>query len=201
MRRVVLLVWLTVLWMVLWRQLSLANLVSGIAVALVVMALYPLAPTGERRHIIRPLHLLFFLAYFARELLESNFVLARTILSPTSRIRTGIVEVPLPGCSDLVTTLVANAITLTPGTMTIEVHESPRRLYVHVLDRADIEVTLESIHKLVRVALRAFCTDQTLAGIESAWAKTAMASGRSSDERPGRSDDQDGHKHEETEPS
>lgn len=199
MRRPFLLVWLTVLWIVLWRQLSLANLVSGVAVALVVLALYPMAPTGKRRHTVRPLRLLFFLAYFARELLESNFVLARTILSPTSRIRTGIVEVPLPGCSDLVTTLVANAITLTPGTMTIEVKENPRRLYVHVLHRADIKVILASIHKLVHVALRAFCTDETLAGIERAWAETAIASGRWSDEHTDRSGGRDGHEHEETE--
>lgn len=168
MRRAVQLAGLTALWVMLWRDISVANLVSGILVAVLVTVLYPLAPTGERVHTIRPLPLLIFIAYFGRALLVSNVVVARTILSPTNRVRTGILRLPIPGCSDLVTTLVANAITLTPGTMTIDVHESPRVLYIHVLqtNEDDMEDERQSLYRLLHLALRAFYTDETVARIE-----------------------------------
>lgn len=168
MRRAVQLAGLTALWIMLWRDISVANLISGVVVALLVTVLYPLAPTGERVHTIRPLPLLTFIAYFGRSLLVSNFVVARTILSPTNRIRTGILRLPIAGCSDLVTTLVANAITLTPGTMTIEVSESSQVLYIHVLqtNEDDMQDERQSLHKLLHLALRAFYPDETVARLE-----------------------------------
>lgn len=162
------LAWLTALWILLWRDLSVANLASGVAVAILVTVLYPLTPTEDHQHTLRLVPLLTFLAYFGRSLLVSNFVLARTILSPTNRIRAGILRLPVPGCSDPVTTLVANVITLTPGTMTIEVRESPRVLYIHVLqtNEDDMEDERRSLYKLLHLALRAFYTDETVARIE-----------------------------------
>lgn len=168
MRRALQLASLTALWVVLWRDLSVANLVSGVTVAVLVTVLFPLEPTKVGQHTIRPLPLLAFVAYFGWALLVSNLVVARTILSPTNRVRTGILRLPLPGCSDLVTTWVANAITLTPGTMTIEVSESPRVLYIHVLQTNDdlMDDERQSLHKLLHVALRAFYPDETVARIE-----------------------------------
>lgn len=155
MNQLLRLAWLTALWILLWRELSVANLASGMLVALLVTTLYPLRPlTGEHR--LRPVALLTFLAYFARELLVSNLVVARSILTPRLRLRSGIVAVPVGPCSDLVVTIVANAITLTPGTMTLEVSDDRCTLYVHVLHAHDIEVVRQDTLRLLRLAHRAF---------------------------------------------
>ena len=144
MRRVVLVAWLTALWVVLWRDLSVANVVSGMAVALVALWAFRVraltsAARPAREHTVRPLALARFAAWFAYQLVVSNLVVAREVVSPRDRIRSGIVEVPVAGSSDLVITVVADAISLTPGTLTLEVRHEPPALYVHVLHLHDID--------------------------------------------------------------
>lgn len=159
MRRLAQLAWLTGLWVVLWRDLSLANLASGVLVALLVTSLYPLPPVTSQRRPWRPLALLRFAAYFGWLLLVSNVVLARAILTPKKRLRTAIVAIPVGDRSDLFITTVANAITLTPGTMTLDVSDDRQTLYVHVLDEHDVEEVRQAELKLLRLALRAFGYD------------------------------------------
>jgi multicomponent Na+:H+ antiporter subunit E len=161
--RFILVLWLTGLWVVLWRDVSLANLLSGVAVAVLVTTLFPGRPVHRREHQVRLGPLLAFLAYFLWKLLESNIVLAREVLSPRDRIRTGIVAVPVSG-SDLVTTIVANAISLTPGTLTLDIRSDPRTLYVHVLHLDDIEDVRRDIQRLESLVLRAFAAERPEVG-------------------------------------
>lgn len=156
MRRATTVLWLTVLWVVLWRDLSIANVASGAAVGAVVELLHPDRRRGTGQHAVRPLALLSFLGYFAVKLVESNLVLAREVVTPTNQIRTGVIEVPLHQCSDLVVTLVANAVSLTPGTLTLEVRqlETPT-LYVHVLHLHDVERARADVLELSRRAAAA----------------------------------------------
>ena len=142
MTRVLLVAWLTVLWLVLWRDVSVANVVSGVAIALVVLAVFPPRQvTGD--HALRPLKLVAFISYFAWKLVVSNLIVAREIVTPRDHVRSGIVAVPVVACSDLVTTVVANAISLTPGTLTLEVRRDPMARTV-----AQTELANESISRL-----------------------------------------------------
>ncbi|HEX6421237.1 MAG TPA: Na+/H+ antiporter subunit E, partial [Acidimicrobiales bacterium] len=101
MTRVLLIGWLTALWLVLWRDVSVANVLSGVAVGLVVLAVFP-ARRVPGRHALRPLHLAVFAGYFAWKLVVSNLVVAREIVTPRDNVRSGIVAVPMTECSDLV---------------------------------------------------------------------------------------------------
>jgi len=116
-------VWLVVLWQLLWRDVSFANIVGGLVLAAVVTVVRP----GQERlapgHTVRPLQLLIFLAYFAWLLVVSNLVVAREIVTRRDYIRSGIVAVPVAVTSELVTTVLADAITLTPGTLSLEVRQ------------------------------------------------------------------------------
>lgn len=141
---------LTVLWLVLWRDPSVANILSGLAVATVVSTIPARRGT---RHWIRPVALVRFAAYFAWKLLEANVVLAREVVTPQNSIHTGIIAVPLPGFDDFVATVVANAVSLTPGTLTLEVTRTPEPvLYVHVLHLRDLD---EARHEVLAMASRA----------------------------------------------
>ncbi len=159
MRRLVVIGWLTVLWIVLWRDVSVANVLSGLVVSVAVSAglSLPWAGGGRSRHRVRLVAASRFLVYFAWKLLEANVVIAREVVTPRNRIQTGIIAVTLPVCSDQVVTLVANAVSLTPGTLTLEVRGSqPCTLYVHVLHLHDVERAREDVRTLARLAVAAF---------------------------------------------
>jgi multicomponent Na+:H+ antiporter subunit E len=106
-----------------------------------------------------------FLAYFLAKLVEASVVVAVEVATPRNRIRTGIVAVPLRGASDALVTLVADAVTLTPGTLTLEVGRQPPTLYVHVLHLRDVEAVRREIRHLEVLAVRAFGSPAALAGL------------------------------------
>ena len=71
--------------------------------------------------------------WFAWELLLSNIRLAADVLRPRMRMRPGIVAVPLDARTDLEVVLLSNLVTLTPGTLTLDVSPDRRTLYVHAM--------------------------------------------------------------------
>ncbi len=158
MRRgpVLMLVWLVVLWVVLWRDVSVANVASGVLLAVLTAQGFTV-DTPASSHRIRPLQAAVLLGYFLWKLVEANLVLAREIVTPRNSIETGIVAVPLVGASDLVATIVANCVSLTPGSLTLHVRrEEHPTLYVHVLHLHDVQDARREVlalHDRVRAAL------------------------------------------------
>ena len=105
---------------------------------------------------IRPLALGWFFLYVLYKLVESNLVLAWEIVTPTNKITNGVVAVPLRTSSPSAMMVVANVITLTPGTMTIEVAGDPPVLYVNVLHLHDVERVRRDLLHLEELSVRAF---------------------------------------------
>lgn len=161
--RIVRLLWLVIVWVVLWSDLSVANVLSGVVVAGAIVMTFDSWRAGGI--VVRPLHAFRFVVYFAYKLVESSVVVARTVVRPRHRIRTGIVAVPLRGCSDAVVTLVADAISLTPGTLTLEVRRDPLTLYVHALDVRDVSQVQRDVRRLEVLAVKAFGDAEAIAGI------------------------------------
>lgn len=163
MMRAVRILVLVAIWLALWSDVSAANIVGGFAVAFGIVTVFDTRATGHL--IIRPVHLARFAVYFAWKMVESTVVVARAVLSPRGAVHTGIVAVPLRGCSDAVVTLIADAITLTPGTLTIEVRRDPPELFVHALDLRDVARVQSEVRTLEVLAIRAFGSDEALAGL------------------------------------
>lgn len=161
-----LLVWLVVVWVALWEQVSPANVASGLVVALVVLTLFPLGDRDSSGR-VRPVAAVRFLVYFAWKLVEASAIVAWEVVTPRNRINEGIVAIPIRGVSDAVITVVANAISLTPGTLTLEARRSPAVLYVHVLHLREVEaVRRETLH-LEALAIRAFGPPEVAAALAS----------------------------------
>jgi multicomponent Na+:H+ antiporter subunit E len=153
-------VWLTLVWVALWEEASAANLLSGLAVAVSSLLLFGRhvpQGAGGRLHPVAAAH---FAAYFAWKLVEASALLAWEVVTPRNRIVEGIVAIPVRGVSDTVTTVVANAISLTPGTVTLEVAHDPTVLYVHVLHLHDVEAVRRDVLHLEALAIRAFGSPQ-----------------------------------------
>jgi multicomponent Na+:H+ antiporter subunit E len=96
-----------------------------------------------------------FLGVFVRELIMANAVVAREVLTPGMHLEPAIIRVPTSCTTDVQMMLLANTITMTPGTLSLEVDTETRELYVHGLFVRDRERFIAGIHELERVLLRA----------------------------------------------
>lgn len=126
---------LFLLWILLAGTLRQDELVAG-ALAAVVVTLIA-GPrlailSGVRLSPLAPIHLVSYLATFFVALVRSNLDVARRVLSPSLPIRPGVVEVQTKLQSPLGRMLLANSITLTPGTLSIDIIGD--RLLVHWID-------------------------------------------------------------------
>ena len=136
--QVPLLAWLVVVWMLLWGTWSWANLVSGLLVALTVLTLLPLPHVvGGAR--VRPLPLLVFLGHFVVDLFASGAEVAWQALRPGGVHRTAIVQVQLRADSDLLLTMVAEATSLVPGSLVLDLDREHRVMTLHLLPVRDLE--------------------------------------------------------------
>jgi multicomponent Na+:H+ antiporter subunit E len=156
------------IWVLAWGSLSWANVASGLAVALVLLAVVP--GTRGRAHlpVVRPVALARLGRRLARDLVVSNVVLTREVVTPGSRISTGVVGVPLEGCSDELVALVSGLITLTPGTMPIELVRDPTVLYIHVLHLDRVDDVRRQIWSLRDLVVGAFGGPEALAALDAA---------------------------------
>jgi len=155
-----LVVWLAVMWLLLWGELTIPNLINGLLLGLILAVVVPPPGLGDDEVTVHPLPALSFLLWFGWALVVSNLTVAKEVLAPPGRtgIRPAIVAVPLRTRSGRLATLIANAITLTPGTMTVDARGRPAVLYVHVMSFSDVESTLEEMADLERRIVDAFGT-------------------------------------------
>ncbi|QXC59172.1 Na+/H+ antiporter subunit E [Aquihabitans sp. G128] len=154
---------LLAIWLLLWGSVTPANVLSGVVVIALVLRFIPDARFRFRRPTVRVGPALRFAGLVLVDLFRANLVVTREILSRESSINTGVVAVPLPLCSDGLLTLVANVLSLTPGTMPIEVTREPPVIYVHVLHLRDVEAVRRDVQRLSALAIRAFGSPEAVA--------------------------------------
>jgi multicomponent Na+:H+ antiporter subunit E len=163
---------LLVIWLLAWGSVTWANLLSGLAVAGAIVVVVPDVRRATHVPIVRPLPALRLAASIGRDVVVSNVVLSRQVLSRRLRIATGVVRVPLAGCSDEVVTIIASLVAMTPGTMPIEVDQHPTVLYVHVLHLEDPHDVRRRIWHLRDLVVRTFGTAEAIAEVEQVKAES-----------------------------
>ncbi len=170
-----LLLGLTVLWVALWDDISVANIVSGMVVAVFVVAVVHLDRIERPEPHFHLVLATWYILLLGWQLLLASLRLAWEILTPGHGTYTGIIAVPMRGGSDDVVTLVANSITLTPGTLTVDVKrdESGATLYVHGMYTRDVEAVRRDVLKLEALALRAFGSEEDAARVEGDYQRQA----------------------------
>lgn len=82
---------------------------------------------------------------FLYELVLSSVRVARLVLSPRMDIRPGIIAFPLTVERDVEITTLANLITLTPGTLSLDVSDNRKTLYIHAIDVPDADAIRRDI--------------------------------------------------------
>lgn len=155
---------LVAFWVALWGQVTVANFVGGVLIAGVVLLAAPLPRPLRGELVMHPVRIATFVAFFLRELVEASAVVALIVVRRRSTT-SGIVAVPLSSDSDALTTIVANTVSLTPGTLTVEVDSNPPVLYIHVLHLIDIAQVRADVATLERHVTRAFGSEAAIAAL------------------------------------
>ena len=142
--------WLTLLliWLVANNSLALEIIVVGAALAAVLAILF--APFARVYADIRwtprvVLNAFAFLGVFLWELVLANLNVARLVFSPRIRIRPGIVEIKTRLKSPMGRMALANAITLTPGTLVVDIRDDSLFIHWIVVSSEDPEAATREI--------------------------------------------------------
>jgi multicomponent Na+:H+ antiporter subunit E len=145
---------LMLLWLALWGDVSVANIGSGVLVVTMINWLFveDLAVTYRLR--IWPAVRL--LAFVLQSLVVSSFRVLLAVVRPNpKRIATSVQHVTLQSGSPFVGAIVANAITLTPGTMSIELDPQSMLLSIHVLGEVEPDAFQQEVLSLEQRVMRA----------------------------------------------
>jgi multicomponent Na+:H+ antiporter subunit E len=163
-----LLAWLVLVWILLWGTWSWANLLSGLLVALAATALLPLPPmVGSAR--LRPVPLVRFVGHFLVDLVVSSAQVAWETVRPGRDRRGAIVAVQLRTDSDLLLAVVAEAVSLVPGSLVIDLDRDARVMALHLLsvrDLADVDRRKAAVLAMEDRVVRAFGSADDVAALD-----------------------------------
>ena len=144
---------LVLLWLLLVNQFSAGHVVLGMLLGwLIPFVTSPFWP--EQIRIRRPLTLLRFFAVFMLDIVRGSFQVAWLILKGPDSLRPAFVEVPLTLETDLAISLLANTISLTPGTVSARLSTDKCMLVVHTIDTADAVALVAEIKQRYEAPLK-----------------------------------------------
>ncbi|MEE9367567.1 MAG: Na+/H+ antiporter subunit E [Pontiella sp.] len=124
---------IAMLWGLLTGNMSVGSLTIGYVLGYISLTLlYP--PTGKKlSYFEKSIQLIRFVLYFTKELLVSSWRVARDVVKPLPQMRPGVVGIPIDAKTDLEITMLANIISLTPGTLSLDVSPDRKTLYIHAM--------------------------------------------------------------------
>ncbi len=124
---------LALVWIILTGSFTAGSLVAGFILGYLVLALIA-ASRGQQLGYVRKVpEVIGFAGYYIWELVKSNVRVATEVLSPRHGMKPGIIGLPLDARSDAAITLFANLVTFTPGTLSLDVSDDRRMLYIHAM--------------------------------------------------------------------
>ena len=156
--------WLTVVWVLLWGDLSLGNVLAGILLGLAVTTGLRMAPIDFHGR-FRPLGFLRLSGRFVVDLVKASFEVSLLALRPRYTPRGAVIGVQLRSHSDLYLTMTAELCSLVPGSLVVEAHRLTGMLYLHVLDvrqSGGIEAARQAVLDQEERVMRAFASDEEL---------------------------------------
>ena len=160
--------WLTLVWVLLWGTFTPLSIVGGVVVAVAVIGAFRFPP-AEAHLPVRPLRLLGLVGYLAYDMVVSGAEVSWQVLRYGPAARGAVFELPLLSSSDRVVTVIANALTLSPGAMALQIDHAHGLWFVYALgprDEAGVERSRRRTMDMQRRVLAALGTPEELAAEE-----------------------------------
>jgi multicomponent Na+:H+ antiporter subunit E len=136
---------LALAWAALQGQISLVNLLVGFLFGYVILALLAKGGVMPSTLTSRTAHAAGLAAFFIRELVLANVRVAIDVVRPRTTIQPAVLAIPLDVTSDGEILLLSMLINITPGSVTIDLSEDRRTLYVHVMHMVTAEASRREI--------------------------------------------------------
>ncbi len=144
MKTLLLNLFLAVAWMAITGVFTAENLFAGFFLGVAVLWLVQSA--GQPSPYFFKFHqILFFLGFFILELIKANLRVAVDVVTPRHRMKPGVLAIPLDIETDAEIMLLSTLITLTPGTLSLDVSEDRKILYIHAMYIDDPETYRQSV--------------------------------------------------------
>jgi multicomponent Na+:H+ antiporter subunit E len=135
---------LALAWVAATGVFTFGNLFAGFVVGFLVLV-FTRRIIGAPQYIIKVRQVLGLLGFFVWELILANIRVAYDVLTPWHILRPGVIAVPLDASTDMEITILSNLITLTPGTLSLDVSVDRKVLYIHAMYIDDVEKTRQKI--------------------------------------------------------
>lgn len=147
---------LALTWAAVTGQFSFLNIAFGFVLGIFALSVIR-EQVGSVGYFSRARRVASLFLLFLFELLMSAVRVAIMVLSPRMNLKPGIFAYRLKVDRDFEITLLANLITLTPGTLSVDVSDDHQYLYIHAIDCSDLDATRKDIAQgLERKILEAF---------------------------------------------
>ncbi|WP_426416200.1 Na+/H+ antiporter subunit E [Aestuariirhabdus sp. LZHN29] len=144
---------LLIVWLLLNNSIDPGHIVLGSLLGIVIPLLtaplqYPQPPMRK------PGLAIYYVLQLVWDIILSNFQVARQVLGPIDRLRPAFIAVPLELEAEVAIAILANTISLTPGTVSADLSEDHRWLYVHVLNLHDEDQLIRTIKQRYEAPLK-----------------------------------------------
>jgi multicomponent Na+:H+ antiporter subunit E len=136
---------LALAWAALQGSVSLSNLVVGYAISWTILALLTRGGVLPSTFTGKAIGALMLAVFFVRELVRANLRVALDVLRPPGVLRPAVVAVPLDVRTDREILLLSMLINITPGSVTIDLSDDRRVLFVHVMHMVSAEAARREI--------------------------------------------------------
>ncbi|MCC5856071.1 MAG: Na+/H+ antiporter subunit E [Idiomarina sp.] len=124
---------LALFWVLLTGNIGGYNLLLGFLVGYMVLALMQRQIPILKGYTSRIPRLIRFVFFFIKELVTANLTVAFDIVTPVWHMKPGVIAMPLEAKTEVEITMVANLISMTPGTLSLDVSDDRRVLFIHAM--------------------------------------------------------------------
>ena len=135
---------LTFIWLALTGNFTYSNFLFGFLLSYFILSVVTRGKRRARYFRLLP-KVIAFIFYFLWELLKANLQVAYEVMTPGYHMTPAIIKYPLKVQSDLQITFLANLITLTPGTLSLDVSDDKKVMYIHTMYLKDRESFINGI--------------------------------------------------------
>ncbi len=137
---------LSFIWVALTGSLSYSGFVFGFILGFFVLWIMNRTSESEdRRYFYRLPKTFGFVFYFLYQIIKANLQVAYDVITPKYFFRPGVVRYPMNAKSDFEINVLSTLISLTPGTLILDVSEDKKALYIHVMYLTDPETFVKEL--------------------------------------------------------
>lgn len=129
---------LSFIWVALTGSLSYSNFIFGLFLGFAVLWVMSRNET-DQRYFYRVPKILAFALYFIYQVIKANVQVAYDVMTPNYFFRPGVVRFPMNAKTDFEINILSMFISLTPGTLILDVSEDRKAIYIHVMYLTDPE--------------------------------------------------------------